>query len=331
MGYPRRLLVDVESSGYYHCVSRCVRRAHLFGDSWGHRRQWVEDRLTELIEIFAIQSCAYAIMSNHLHLVLRIDPELVKIWSDIDVARRWLRLYPKILLRATQTASTPQEGEELAEAFIANLAKQRRTIQAWRKRLADLGWFHKLLKEPIARRANQEDGCTWHFWEGRFRSYRLLDDAAILACMVYVDLNPRRAGMAARLQECDFTSILQRMKVLKAAEPEPEPAKPQPPERRTKSGVSRIASLLLPIESILTMTTRQYISLVAKTGGVPIDEDSHGDRLVALGIDPARWEKVLNRTATLFGTAVGSTVNLLKEAARRGAKRVINPISVYAS
>ncbi len=329
MGYPRRLLVDAESSGYYHCVSRCVRRAHLCGDDWGHRRQWVEDRLAELIQIFAIQSCAYAIMSNHLHLVLRIDPELARMWSDIEVARRWLQLYPRILLRGTQTASNPQEAAQMTEAFIANLAKQTRKIEAWRKRLADLGWFHKLLKEPIARRANQEDGCTGHFWEGRYRSYRLLDEAAVLACMVYVDLNPRRAGMAARLQECAFTSILQRMKVVKAADA--EPAKPRSTERRRKGSVSRIASLLLPIESILTMTTRQYISLVARTGGVPIDEDSHSDRLVALGIDPPRWEEVLNRTAALFGTAVGNAVNLLKDAARRGARRVINPFEIYAA
>jgi hypothetical protein len=147
--------------------------------------------------------------------------------------------------------------------------------------------------------------------------------------MVYVDLNPLRAGMAARLEECAFTSILQRMRVVKAAEP--EPAKPRSTERPSKSSVSLIASLLLPIESNLTMSTRQYISLVARTGGVPIDEDSHGDRLVALGIDPPRWEEVLNRTGALFGTAVGNTVNLLKEAARRGARRVINPIDVYAA
>jgi REP element-mobilizing transposase RayT len=327
MGYPRRLLVDALTSGFYHCVSRCVRRAHLCGEGWEHRRQWIEDRLVELLGIFAIASCAYSILSNHLHLVVRIDPQVAEGWSNIEVVKRWLQLFPRILQRATKTASSPEEARQMEEDFIARTARDHRTVTAWRSRLADLGWFNKLLKEPIARRANQEDGCTGHFWEGRFRSYRLLDDAAILACMVYVDLNQLRAGMVARLQECTFTSILQRMKSLKAAFT--RSGKPPRPRNPPRGRASRMASLLIPIESLFLMTARQYVSLVAQTGGVAMDEEPHVERLTALGIDAQRWTAVLKDTVKLFGTAVGSAVNLLKEAARRGARRVINPIDVY--
>ena len=329
MGYPRHLLVDAETPGFYHCVSRCVRRAFLCGDAFDHRRRWIEDRLAELLDIFALEFAAYAIMANHLHLILKTDPQRARAWSDLEVARRWVRLYPKALQRATQHAATPEEAQRLAREFIANLAAQKRRIRIWRKRLASISWFNKLLKEPIARRANQEDDCTGHFWEGRFKSYRLLDDAAILACMVYVDLNPLRAGAAAGLEDSLFTSILQRMKVLRAD------------RRRRQDGGSaghakagrkrRLRLPLIPIRSLLDMTTSQYVSLVAHTGGVPIDDKDHAGRLRSLGLDPSRWQEVMTRTARRIGTAVGSVASRLEEAGRRGATRVLNALDVYAT
>ena len=132
---------------------------------------------------------SYNILDNHLHMVVRTDPELVRTWSDEEVARRWLKLYPKKLQRARASGSTDQERERLGEEFIRNMAQDQRRVAVLRERLASVSWFMKMLKEPIARRGNQEDDYTGHFWEGRFRSYRLLDSAATLACSVYVDLN----------------------------------------------------------------------------------------------------------------------------------------------
>ena len=81
MPRPRKCLISLSDTPYYHCVSRCVRRAYLCGEdtvsgrSYEHRRQWVEDRLMLLAEVFCVDVCAFAVMSNHTHVVLRINKQ----------------------------------------------------------------------------------------------------------------------------------------------------------------------------------------------------------------------------------------------------------------
>ena len=79
MARPRNTQVSLQDTPYYHCVSRCVRKAYLCGvdfytgQSYEHRRDWIEARLLMLASVFSIDICAYAVMSNHLHLVLGVD------------------------------------------------------------------------------------------------------------------------------------------------------------------------------------------------------------------------------------------------------------------
>ncbi len=90
MATARRNLVDPTQSGVFHCVSRCVRRAFLCrwdaysGQDYEHRRAWIRDRLHELTELFAIEVHSYAVMSNHLHVVVRTLPQRVDDWDDED-------------------------------------------------------------------------------------------------------------------------------------------------------------------------------------------------------------------------------------------------------
>ena len=181
----RSTLIAPGSCGAYHCVQRCVRRAFLCGEdrytgqSFEHRKDWVEQRLRLLAECFAVAIHAYAVMSNHLHLVLQLDPAWQADWSDADIAERWVRLFP------------PRVDSEAARTSKqTHLLQQPERLAVLRARLANLSWFMKCLAEPIARAANAEDGCKGRFWEGRFKAQVLCDERALLAAMAYVDLNP---------------------------------------------------------------------------------------------------------------------------------------------
>ena len=54
----------------------------------------------------------------------------------------------------------------------------------------------KCLKEPLARLANHQEQTRGVFFEGRFKSVAILDEAALLATGAYIDLNPVPAGIA---------------------------------------------------------------------------------------------------------------------------------------
>lgn len=104
MAQARSPLISIDATPYYHCVSRCVRRSFLCGHdnttdkNYEHRKAWIEKRLLALSQAFCIDVCAYAIMSNHYHVVLHINTNKAKTLSPIDVAERWLTFHQGPLL-----------------------------------------------------------------------------------------------------------------------------------------------------------------------------------------------------------------------------------------
>jgi len=204
----RESIIDLESTPYYHCISRCVRRAFLCGEdkfsgkNFEHRRDWIIERLAHQVQSFAIEVASYAIMSNHYHLVLRVDVDKATNWSEATIIRRWKRLYniPEVV---KQYQKNPQAKG------IAAVAQE--IIKEWRNRLMDISWFMRGLNEYLAREANREDNCKGRFWEGRFKSQPLLDEGAVITTMSYVDLNPIRATIAKTPEQSNYTSVQQRV------------------------------------------------------------------------------------------------------------------------
>ena len=229
MARARNSLIDLSETPYYHLCTRCVRRAFLTGEdsvsqrSYDHRRQWIVNRFRFLSDIFAIDICAYAVMSNHYHLVVKVDQHRAVIWEEQEVISRWYKL-----CRPHPLIDSYQAGRLNSEAQIETA---RSIINVWRKRLFDISWFMRLLNEHIARRANKEDNCTGRFWEGRFHSQALLDNKALLGCMAYVDLNPVRAGVTTHPEACEHTSIQQRIEQYQQRRQQKQPriVRPQRP------------------------------------------------------------------------------------------------------
>jgi len=211
MTRPRSSLISLEDTSWYHCVSRCVRRAFLCGEdtvsgkNFDHRRGWIAERIKQLAAIFAIDVAAYAVMSNHYHVVIRIDRERVLTWSVDQVLERWTRLFSGPLLVTRYLSPEGRSGMSIVE-----IERVEELAETYRQRLYDLSWFMRTLNEYIARQANAEDGVRGRFWEGRFKSQALLDEQALLTAMSYVDLNPVRAGIADTPETSDFTSIQER-------------------------------------------------------------------------------------------------------------------------
>ena len=160
---------------------------------------WLEKRLEELSGCFAVEVAGFAVLDNHLHVLLRLCPERSASWSDEEVVRRWGRLFPP--------RGKDRKPLAVSEAWVQQKLADVKFVAAARRRLADLGWFMKCLKEPLARIANRSEGCQGHFWQGRFKSVALLDAEALLAVCAYIELNPLAAGIARTPEDSPYTSI----------------------------------------------------------------------------------------------------------------------------
>ena len=346
MGLPRKAYVKEGEEGIYHCFARCVRRAFLCGRDpvtqrdFSHRKAWIVDRLRELAAIFAIEVCAYAVMENHFHTILRTRPDIVAAWSDLEVATRWLTLFP-------HHAGPNTSDGPLDEKQVAVLAESIERIDELRKRLSSLSWFMGRLDEHIARAANKEDNVKGRFWESRFKCLDLLDEASLAACMVYVDLNPIRAGLASTPEDSNFTSIQERIRawaretagsvsagldVQSGAIDKDMAGLEERATDQIDSPNAPSALWLCPIQSnserrgILGMTESEYFDLVDCSGRI-LRSGKWGSIgpelapiLLRMGANPEAWLDTISRFESRFRLAAGLLSSLRTFAEQLGKR-----------
>lgn len=324
-------------SGVYHCRTRCVRQAYLCGVDertgidYNHRKSWVESRLKFLAAIFEIPIYSFAVMSNHLHVVLRTVPETAAGWSGAQVIEKAFALCPH---KVSQVLGAGEPVEKL----MAKADAHREFVEQWRSRLQDLSWFMRFLNEYIARRANREDGCKGRFWEGRFSCSLLADEGAILACMVYVDLNPVRAGIGEKPEDCRFTSIYNRIVARQSRERIQEQEKVQRNDAQLVEKLKRERKIaasdqwLCPLNEVCTgrnvplgLGFENYVELVDFTGrgirngcgAIPLSLAPILDRL---DLDQRNWLNTVNRFGSLYWRVAGRLEMLAEEARRVGQR-----------
>lgn len=313
MTLSRRSLIVLEDTEHYHCFSRCVRRAFLCGldslsnHSYEHRRKWVEDRLLHIATLFTIQIVAYAIMSNHYHVVLRVNRRQAADLSAQDVINRWGALFSLDPLCLRFLKHEPLTEEEQRQV--------NKLVEAWRARLASISWFMRSINEPIARQANQEDNVTGRFWEGRFKSQALLDEAAVVSCMAYVDLNPVRAGAAPTPEESAHTSAAKRIEALEQKTPLHPALMPMQntPEPSPESAPIDIVSYLELLDHTGRAFRENKAGAIAPTE-LPI--------LARLNINPAHWLDTVCRFVYKFKRFVGRYQTGREVCERHGLSRL---------
>ncbi|MFN9081569.1 MAG: transposase [Planctomyces sp.] len=343
-----------------HVMNRTVRRCFLLGydpitgRNYDHRKVWIDEQLADQARHFGIDLLCQAIMSNHVHLVLRSRPDVVQEWSDEEVARRWLMLCP-------ERRDENRRPMEPTEFEINRIVNNKEKLASLRSRLSDISWWMRLLCQHIAQRANREDGEVGKFWQARYRAVRLLDEIAILSCAAYVDLNPIRAAMAQSIDASDFTSAQKRLLDLTMAtqnltQPESAAVEGRPvttPRTLTKNYRSDVAlqssQHLAPVElnernglpgpdanrdgvrcsnkGFLPMSTTQYLSLlewtarqrrVAKAGRTP-KQIRRLFKLLEISADA--WNELVRNFGRLFSLVAGKPAVIDSHRSRAGGHR----------
>jgi hypothetical protein len=339
-----------------HVMNRVVRRCFLLGDdavtgkNFDHRKQWIEDELQKLAGAMGIDLLGFSILSNHFHLILRSRPDVVALWDDTEVARRWLLVCPR---RKNEDGS----AAEPIECELNSIRHDPDRLAAIRLRLSDISWWMRLLCQTIAMRANREDGETGKFWQSRYRAVRLLDEESLLACAAYVDLNPIRAALAETLEASDHTSAQRRIEAerAQAGTASDEQGRIEPSDdRQTAAAPSRNASrapdrFLSPLEldehggepgpcanrsgtrcsdkGFLTISVAAYLQLLdwtarqaipGKRGSTPSDAPPILERLK---VSPTTWCELVSNFGRLFSTVAGHPRIVDTTRSRHGHRR----------
>lgn len=201
MTMARSKLVNYDDTRWYHCISKIARGLALLERHGPSLKSRIVSETRRLSRIFAIKVGGHSIMGTHFHLLLRVEVEQALSWSAREVVKRWT-----LLCRPKNKKREPLKGLEL-QFWIDEKAKDGDYVAEQRKRLMDLGWFHRFLKQPLSVHVNRLEGCSGTLFQGRFKSIAVMGFQALLNVAIYIDLNPVAAGIVAVPEQGIHTSF----------------------------------------------------------------------------------------------------------------------------
>ena len=185
-----QLAVEQETQGgTYHCVSRVVWRQFIFKRA---EKEFFRKTMRMYEQYCGVKVLSYCIMSNHVHILVKVPPAPKHTLSDAALIERLELIYSE--------AYVSDVKRWLAQCrAISNKKKRAEAVQElkerYTKRMWNLSEFMKAVKQKFTQWYNKRMGCTGTLWEGRFKSQLIQDGEATRTLAAYIDLNPVRAGM----------------------------------------------------------------------------------------------------------------------------------------
>lgn len=315
MTKPRHILMPAGSMGTFHVVSRCVCREFLLERDG--RRERLAQGLARWLPHVGLDLHAYAIMSNHVHLVLRLRPDRVAGWDDETVTRHALAVMPA-------RTGLDRSAVPVSPEVVARYANHADWVAQQRERLSTPSWLMRLMKQEIALQANRREGCSGHFWESRYHSTALLDLPAVIACMIYVDLNPLRAGLVTVPEQAEWCSARHRAARVAGLMSDAAAADAALGALLAPLGDSAPVCPLTGVMQTCDLDDRAYLSALDASGR-RIAADKRGvipDHVVGilerLGFTTEAWLGAMSRGGAMLGTALGAPALRHTFAARAG-------------
>ncbi len=197
----RKLRLKNDGEGFYHVGTRCVGRAMMFGDD---DKTHIVDQILRMAEFCGMEVNTYAVMTNHIHILLHVLPK--KELSDDELIARVASLYGRA--KAEELRVEWAEWRRVGgKAAMERLEEER---NAFLRRMGDLSKYMKELKQWISRDYNKKVGRVGTLWEDRFWSNLLEDSASVLTKVAYyIDCNAVRAGIVERPEDYQWCGYAQ--------------------------------------------------------------------------------------------------------------------------
>ncbi len=181
-----RLKYD-ENDAWYHVYSRVAAHKGEYPLS----KPIPMRRLIQIIEhftaIYFCEAAAFCIMGNHYHLVVKFDR--LRQVSREELRARTRLMYPSRTSQVRIDCWSEKEWEH------------------YRRRLFNVSEYMRNIQSAFARWYNHTYERRGRFWADRFKSVYLENERAVLDCMLYVELNPVRAGIVQRPEEWGGSSL----------------------------------------------------------------------------------------------------------------------------